>query len=482
MIHKFSATCVILALIIIKNLRNMTKLIPFYTAIVFVAFIPQKTISAQQISPNPPKLVILLNNDRVVQGEILSSGETVQVRNELGLITILRSDIATIATTLREVYQFKKENTLEISDSFLKLADWCVANHLVDEAAVEFDRAILLAGHPQQVEAIRNRKNAALSMLSERHSQVDLVEQENQKYRQWKEKIPASTFTTFKREILPLLVQNCNGIACHSSNSLNEFRFVANPNNRDVDVAKNLQIVLGYVTPGLPEESPLVLIPIAPHGRTKQIFTRQNLAKYQKLYFWTEQVAKEMDAYFPLDEADRKRQPPVPRPETEKRTEAMTIQPASGGNLPFPLPGESLVDNTQPDNAQSGNAQIGNTQTDNTSGQNQPSSLAQGLTARSLSHHAGASGLPRQQHAAFDFFRQPSIVVPGSSPGGWQGHAVPGLHDNRETNVMTHDSTASFEQNSLLRQMQRAPVDPFDPVQFNRQYHFRRVQDGTLRQ
>ena len=441
----------------------MTKLIPFFATLVFVLLITQKSILAQLNFSNLPRFVILLNNDRIVQGEILSSGDVVQVRSDLGLITIPRCDITLVATTLREVYQFKKENTLQITDNILKLADWCVTNQLIDEAVVEFDRAILLADHPQQAEAIHSRKNAVLSMFAERHNQVDMVEQEKQKYRQWKEKIPAATFATFKREILPILVQNCTGIACHSSNSLNEFRFIANPNNNDVDVAKNLQVILRYVTPGVPEESPLVLIPKDSHGRTKQIFTMQNFAKYEKLNIWTYQVANEMDAYYPLDETDRKRQPSVTRPQAEKNDEVKTIQPTSGGNITFPMPGESLVDDTQFVNAQSSNLPK----------QNQPSSLAQGLP-----HNTGASNLSQQQRVTFDFFGQRSIVVPGTSPGGWQGHTLPGLQNNRETNVMTHSSTESFEQTNLLQQLQRAPVDPFDPVLFNRQYHFQRIQEN----
>ena len=438
----------------------MKKIIKLLFVVIFVLLISPIVVLAQPTMSDFSKKVILLNNDRIVHGEIFDDGNVLQVRNELGLITIFRSDIVMIGATLREVWQFKKENTPHTSDDCLQLADWCVTNQLVEEAVAEFDRAILLAGHPQQADAIRNRKNATLTMFAERHSQVDMVEQENQKYRQWKEIIPAATFATFQREILPILVQNCNGIACHSGNSLNDFRFVANPNNNDVDVAKNLQVVLGYVTPGAPDESPLVLVPIAPHGRTKQIFTRQqNLAKYQKLYFWTKQVAKEMDTYFPLDESDRKRQSSMIQPGTENHGQIMTIQPASGENIPFPMPGETLVDNIQP-NAPSL--------------QNQPSSLAQGLT-----QNTGASNHSQQQRATFNFFEQHSIVVPGTSPGGWQGPAPdhPGLKKNRETTVMTHTSTESFEQNNLLQQMQRPQVDPFDPVLFNRQYHFQRIQE-----
>jgi len=429
-----------------------TKPFSIFVVIVFALLITQISIPAQSAFPDSSLLIILLNNDRIVEGEILSSGDVVQVRSELGLITIPRSDIVLVATTLREVYQFKKENTLQTSDCFLKLADWCVTNQLVDEAAVEFDRAILLADHTRQTDAIRSRKNAVLSMYAERHRQVDMIEQVNQKYRQWKEKIPASTFATFKREILPMLVQNCNGIACHSSNSLNEFRFIANPNNNDIDVAKNLQIVLRYVTPDVPEESPLVLIPIAPHGRTKQIFTHQNSLQYRKLDLWVEQVAKVMDTWYPLDETDRQHQLSMTRSGTKKLNPTTTISPGAGGNTPSRLPGESLVDNPQ----------SGNTQ-----------------TAHMPVQNPGTSVFSQPQRAAFDFLGQRSIV-PGTSPGGWQGPAQdqPGMQNNRETNVITHNSTEDFVLNSRLQQMQHAPFDPFDPVLFNRQYHFQRIQEN----
>ena len=427
----------------------MKKIFKTFCIFIFALLITQNSATPQPPAVNfPQKATILLKNDRVIQGEILANGDLVQVRSELGVITIARSDIAMVAATLREVYQFKKDNARQTSDDFLKLADWCVTNQLPDEAAVEFDQAIFLAGHPQQADAIRTRKNAALSLFAERHSQVDMVEQENQKYRQWKEKIPAATFTTFKREIFPMLVKNCNGIACHSGNSLNEFRFVANPHNSDIDVAKNLRIVLGYVTPNQPDESPLVLIPIVPHGRTKQIFTRQNLAQYQKLYFWAEQVAKEMDAYYPLDETDRRHRQTQLRSGTAENGNVTTIQHvADNSSVASPNPGNM---------------------------QKQPPSLAQGLM-----RNANTTDFTQAQRAEFNFFQQQSIVVPGTTPGGWQGPAQtrPEPQNNRETNMMTLDSTGFFLQHSLLQQMQRDPVDPFDPVLFNRQYHLQRIQE-----
>ena len=410
-----------------------------------------------------PKNVILLNNGQVIHGEIITGGDMLQVRTELGVIPIPRADIAFVAATLRELHQFQKANVSKTSYGFLQLAEWCVANKLVDEATAEFDQAILLANSQQLADTIRNRKNAALTMFGERQLQTQMTDMENQKYRQWKQKIPQATFATFKREILPMLVQNCSGIACHSGNSLNEFRLVANPYNHDVDVAKNLQVVLGYITPDMTEESLLVLVPIAPHGRTKQIFTRRNFPLYEKLYFWADQVASEMDAYYPLDESDRvaatsgRRVSPSVSPHDPNNN--MTLQSASSGNIPFPATGEVLMDTLRQDTP---------------SAPDQASSLMQGLTQNSGS--AVSSSHPSTD---FSFFMQPSIVPYRTAGGGWPPSASTRIGQSSKTTILTHNSTDAFEMDNTLQQLQRDPVDPFDPVLFNRQYHSQRLKDGA---
>ena len=432
----------------------MSKLIQLLAVLVFAAFFITESIFSQYPGTNVPKYFILLKNDQVINGEILSRGEAVQVRSEQGMISLSRGDIALVAQTLQEVYRFKLFNTPQTPDAFVKLADWCVSHQLVQEATGAFDRAILLADHPQQADVIRNRRNAALSMFAERNTQLGMIEEENQKYRQWKEKIPPSTFASFKREILPILVKNCSGIACHSGNSLNEFHFIPNPSNNDIDVAKNLQNVLRYIEPCLPDESPLIGIPISPHGRTTQIFTPRNYTHYEKLYFWVEQVANEMEAYYPLDGADRK------LADSEYR---QTIPPAPSNNLPIAMPGEIFADNPTSENMPMQNQASSMMHT----------SMMQSMTMQSMTQTP-------QQRASFDFFGQQSVVLPGTNPDGWQRStpANPGLQ-NDKTVMMTHGSTDDFEQNSVLQQLHRAPVDPFDPVLFNRQYHLPRLQERT---
>jgi len=420
-----------------------------------VAMVPSVTMPT--ISTTASRAVILLNNDQVVSGEILDTGEMVQVRTEFGVVQIRRNEITLTAPTLHEVYQAKSGKTPKNSAAFLKLADWCVACKLKDEASYEFDRAILWAENRQLAESIRNRKNAALSMFESQQMQTELAQQENAKYLQWKERIPQATFATFKREIFPMLMQNCSGIACHSANSLNDFRFAPGPYNNDVDVAKNLQIILGHVTPGAMEESPLVLVPIAPHGRTKEIFTRRNYGKYEKLCYWVDRVAGEMHNYYPLDDDDRvavKSPGGQSQRLTSNSDTGMTFKHASGDNITFPSPGEQLVDDA---------TEIQERSVD------QASSMTQGM--------ARNTGIPAKPRAEFDFFNQQMVVVPGT-PNGALPRPIPAhLEQPKEKVVMTHGSTDAFERYNTLQQLQHDPVDPFDPVLFNRQYHFKRIEE-----
>ena len=409
------------------------------------------------VSATASRAVILLNNDQVVSGEILDTGEVVQVRTEFGVVQIRRNEIALTAPTLHDVYQAKSSKIPKNSAAFIKLADWCVACKLKDEASYEFDRAILWAENRQLADSIRNRKKAALSMFEGQQIQTELTElaqQENAKYLHWKERIPQATFTTFKREIFPMLVQNCSGIACHSANSLNDFRFAPGQQNNDVDVAKNLQIVLGYVAPGATEESPLVLVPIAPHGRTKQIFTQRNYRKYEKLYYWADRVAGEMHNYYPLDDDDHIAVKNQSRHSTFNSDTGMMFKHASDDNVTFPSPGEQLVDDT---------LEIQERSVD------QPSSMSQGM--------ARNTGIPTKPRAEFDFFNQQTVVVPGT-PNGALPRPIPAhLEQPKEKVVMTHGSTDAFERYNTLQQLQHDPVDPFDPVLFNRQYHLKRIEE-----
>jgi hypothetical protein len=85
-------------------------------------------------------------------------------------------------------------------------------------------------------------------------------------------------------------------------------------------------------------------------------------------------------------------------------------------------------------------------------------------------------GVPTQRQSDFHFFGQQSIVPNGPAPGGPTSR--PGLQQEPKTNVMMHNSTDAFEKSIVLQQLQQDPVDPFDPVLFNRQYHSQRLKEN----
>ena len=435
-------------------------------------------------SRKPASRVLLLSNDQIVTGEVIDEGMTLQVRSEIGVLHIQKSDLVAVVETLSEVYHFKKSKTQNNSAEFLKLANWCVANGLQEEADYEFDRAILWAENRQLADALRAQKNAAMLTFEDYKLQKELLEQEKQKYGNWKKQVPQATFSNFKREIFPILSRNCSGIACHGGNSLNDFRLSPNPHNSDIDAAKNMQTVLGYIVPKAAEKSPLVLVPIAPHGRTKQIFTQRNVKQYEKLYEWVDDVAKEMSEYYPLDENDR-----IAAPD-ETYNIGKTASPTElGANVfasqnfdhraTFPAPGETLVDQPMTTENTPSSMWQGFSGVQSSATSQLP---AQPLTQQSVQQPVQGSAQPSVSRGEFDFFNQRSIALPGTSPEGWPQPAKPAhLEQQKQVEIMAHGSTDAFEQGNIMQSLQRAPVDPFDPVLFNRQYHLDRVKN-SLRQ
>ncbi|MDR1384776.1 MAG: hypothetical protein LBJ67_13160 [Planctomycetaceae bacterium] len=432
--------------------------------------------SADKIA-NSPKLVydtkkkfVLLKNDQVLEGEYQPNGNFFYLTNPFGTVQISRDDTAFVGQTLKEIYQFKKHQTPLNSPELTRLATWCVANKMQNEAADEYDRAILWATDQATVVFLCNEKKAAMAMFDEQTAREDAVLPELKKYRDWKKNIPETTFYQFRQTVFPLLVQNCSGMACHGSNSLNEFRFmeITNPidkNNMDDDIVllKNLQQVLRYIFADSPLESPLIRIPIVPHGRTKQIFTQRNARQYKYLFDWVAHTAAEMSAYYPFDETDRL----VRSSSQQQISEQRTQQNDAVQNARFSQP-HSL----QPINQQASYQ----------SRQNTGVTTAEGITSVSQTQQQTFTAQP-QQTVHFDFFSQPTITLYGTIPANQnspipqafsQQHASVNVLQNQPPNMPTTETPnkmEGFDQLNLLQQLERPPIDPFDPVLFNRNYH-----------
>ncbi|MDR1493211.1 MAG: hypothetical protein LBT05_10875 [Planctomycetaceae bacterium] len=423
-----------------------------------------KTIDSPQSAYDAKKILVLLKNDQVLEGEYQSNGNIFYLTNPFGTVQFSRDDAAFAGQSLKEIYQFKKSRTPLNSSELTRLATWCVANKMKNEAAYEYDRAILWATDQVTVAFLRNEKKAAMAMFDEQTAREEAASSELKKYRDWKEEIPAATFYQFRRVAFPILIQNCGGMACHGSNSLNEFQFTGvtdtmeknNIMDDEIALLKNMQRALRYILVDSPTESPLIRVPIVPHGRTKQIFTHRNAGQYKYLFDWATRTAAEMSAYYPLDETDR-----VARDSLRKQTSEQ----------------HSEQNNTVQ------NAQFSQINSLQASYQSPEVMIAERIASVSQTQRqtfAEPAQTPRQA-LPFDFFSQPTITPYGAIPANpnspisqtfSQRRTSANVPQNQSSNAPeTQNKRERFERMNLLQQLERPPIDPFDPVLFNRNYY-----------
>jgi hypothetical protein len=155
------------------------------------------------------------------------------------------------------------------------------------------------------------------------------------------ESLPAGTVEAFTTSVQPLLVNHCGGSGCHGQGASSEFRLIRVPTSKGPTrrlTLRNLHAAWQWVDQKDPEKSPLLTVPIKPHGTSrKAVFTNQDLPKVQAMAFWVHRATRSanaqparVDASAPLlqspaparSERQASRQPPASRPASRPSPDA----------------------------------------------------------------------------------------------------------------------------------------------------------------
>jgi len=91
------------------------------------------------------------------------------------------------------------------------------------------------------------------------------------------------------------MANGCAAASCHGPNTTSRFQLVRPAVNRPIQNAttqSNLRAVLAQVDTEKPEDSPLLTVPLAPHGTSRRaIFGKPQQQQYQLLLAWVRDVA-----------------------------------------------------------------------------------------------------------------------------------------------------------------------------------------------
>ncbi len=114
---------------------------------------PMPTVTPAATAPSNAERVLLKTDGRVLRGVIVEEDGQFVVRQRAGEIRIKKFDAEHVFGSIEDVYRYKRSLVPEADpDEHLKLAKWCLAQHLRNEAKTEVETVLKLT--PKAREAV----------------------------------------------------------------------------------------------------------------------------------------------------------------------------------------------------------------------------------------------------------------------------------------------------------------------------------------
>jgi len=241
----------------------------------------------------PQQGVLLLRSGRTLQGRYTRDGDRYYLALPTGEIRVRANEVEAALPSLEDCYRYRRERVDAGNvNSHLDLAQWCIEHELLGGAAEQLAIAIMIDARHPRAELLERRLNAARTQA--KPTEVSAVEVEEtisaDDLEKFCKSLPAGTVELFTSSIQPLLQNSCGNAACHGSRSPTAFRMMRAPANQAPSsrlTQRNLYAVLQMVNRETPTSSPLLTVPIRPHGPVdKPLFKQHDAAQYRELVRW----------------------------------------------------------------------------------------------------------------------------------------------------------------------------------------------------
>ena len=241
----------------------------------------------------PQQGVLLLRSGRTLQGRYTRDGDRYYLALPSGEIRIRAGEVEAALPSLDACYRYRRQRVDAGNvNSHLDLAQWCIEHQLLGPAAEQLGVALALDARHPRVELLERRLTAARTQAKP----AEMVEVETEEtisaedLERFCKTLPDGTLEMFTSSIQPLLQNSCGNAACHGSRSPTAFRMMRAPANQAPSsrlTQRNLYAVLQMVNRESPTSSPLLTVPIRPHGPVdKPLFKPHDAVQYRELVRW----------------------------------------------------------------------------------------------------------------------------------------------------------------------------------------------------
>jgi hypothetical protein len=247
-----------------------------------------RMFATEPVQPALTGKVVLLENERTLEGDVERVGDQYRVRRSVGETWVPASRVLRLCQTLEEAYDYLRTRAnLQDPDERLRLASWCRQHGLRDQALNEVRAAVeLRPRHAESRRLLTHLQQAALDKpapapppqaASEPALPPPTVE------------LTADSLGLFVTRVQPILMNTC--ASCHASGRGGAFkltRVYAEAASNRKTMQQNLAAVLAQVNVSQPQASPLLVKAVSAHtGEMTQAPLRNRQAPpYRALEEW----------------------------------------------------------------------------------------------------------------------------------------------------------------------------------------------------
>lgn len=213
--------------------------------------------------------VAILDNDRIIEGDIDRVGDQYRVRRAVGETWLAADKVRKLCATMLDALAYvRTQANLNDPDERLRLARWCLAQGLRTEAVVELEAAADM--RPSHAETQRMLRGLQRTVVSEPAPPPPAKEETPEPAAEPVSNIPynPAALGMFVNKVQPILMNAC--ACCHANNKGGSFVLLrgydeGKPANRKT-TQHNLAAVLGQINRLRPTESPLLIKSLMMHG------------------------------------------------------------------------------------------------------------------------------------------------------------------------------------------------------------------------
>jgi hypothetical protein len=219
-----------------------------------------RSLVAQAPLPAATGHVLLLDNDRVLEGDIERVGDRYRIKRPSGETMFPAGGVVRLCASLEDALDYLRSRTaLNDPDERVRLANWCHLHGLHAQAVAEAEAAVKLRPDEEGRRLLSHLQQAAQPAARAARTPAD-------------DKLPeldvcAETTNVFCTRVQPILMNAC--ASCHATGRGGSFKLArcyeeSGPNHRVTQ--QNLVAVLGQVNLERPQGSPLLSKAVSAHA------------------------------------------------------------------------------------------------------------------------------------------------------------------------------------------------------------------------